>query len=229
MGFTDLLTDAGLAVLNSWLTTRSYIASYSPSQADVACFKAINSAPDAAKYPHAARWYKHIASFEDEFATLPGDASKAYTTYGPEVAEVTVNPAKAPAAAEEEDDVDLFGSDDEEEDAEAVRVREERLAAYKAKKEAKPKTIAKSVVTMDVKPWDDETDMVALEAAVRGIEKDGLVWGASKLVPVGFGIKKLQINLVVEDEKISLSDLQEEIEGFEDYVQSSDIAAMQKL
>ncbi|KAI1501720.1 hypothetical protein F5X99DRAFT_381489 [Biscogniauxia marginata] len=228
MGFTDLLTDAGLAVLNSWLTTRSYIASYAPSQADVACFKAISSAPDASKYPHAARWYKHIASFEDEFATLPGDASKAYTTYGPDVAEVTVNPAKAPDAAED-DDVDLFGSDDEEEDADAVRVREERLAAYKAKKEAKPKTIAKSVVTIDIKPWDDETDMPGLEAAVRSIEKDGLVWGASKLVPVGFGIKKLQINLVVEDDKISLEELEEQIQGFEEFVQSTDIAAMQKL
>lgn len=85
---------------------------------------------------------------------MPGDASRPYTVYGPEEAEVTLNPAKAPAAeAAEEDDVDLFGSDDEEEDAEAVRVREERLAAYKAKKDAKPKTIAKSVVTMDVKPW----------------------------------------------------------------------------
>jgi translation elongation factor EF-1beta len=72
---------------------------------------------------------------------------------------------------------------------------------------------------------DDETDMAALEAAVRGIEKDGLVWGASKLVPVGFGIKKLQINLVVEDEKVSVTDLQEEIEGFEDYVQSSDVVS----
>jgi elongation factor 1-beta len=71
--------------------------------------------------------------------------------------------------------------------------------------------------------------MVGLEAAVRGIEKDGLVWGASKLIPVGFGIKKLQINLVVEDEKISLDELQEEIQEFEDYVQSTDIAAMQKL
>ena len=71
--------------------------------------------------------------------------------------------------------------------------------------------------------------MAALEAAVRGIEKDGLVWGASKLAAVGFGIKKLQINLVVEDEKISTSDLQEEIEGFEDYVQSTDVVAMQKL
>lgn len=65
--------------------------------------------------------------------------------------------------------------------------------------------------------------MAALEAAVRGIEKDGLVWGASKLVAVGFGIKKLQINLIIEDDKIGLDDLQEEIAEFEDYVQSSDI------
>jgi elongation factor 1-beta len=76
---------------------------------------------------------------------------------------------------------------------------------------------------------DDETDLAALEAAVRGIEKDGLVWGASKLVAVGFGIKKLQINLVVEDEKVSLDELQEQIQEFEDYVQSTDVVAMQKL
>ncbi|KAK4460016.1 hypothetical protein QBC42DRAFT_273180 [Cladorrhinum samala] len=230
MGFTDLVSDAGLTVLNNWLLTRSYVTGYSASQADVAVFKALSSAPDASKYPNAARWYKHIATYEDEFSTLSGDASQPYTVYGPDVAEVTLNPAKAPAAAEEEDDdVDLFGSDDEEEDAEAARIREERLAEYRKKKENKPKTTAKSVVTLDVKPWDDETDMAALEAAVRGIEKDGLVWGASKLVPVGFGIKKLQINLVVEDEKISLDELQEQIQDFEDWVQSSDIAAMQKL
>ncbi|KAI1734758.1 hypothetical protein F4680DRAFT_437320 [Xylaria scruposa] len=231
MGFIDLLTDSGLTLLTGWLATRSYIVGHSPSQADVAVYKAIKSAPDAARYPHAARWYKHIASFEDQFTTLPGDGSKAYTSYGPDEAEPTETSTKAPAAeaAGDDDDVDLFGSDDEEEDAEAVRVREERLAAYREKKAAKPKIAAKSVVTMDVKPWDDETDMAALEASVRSIEKDGLVWGASKLVPVGFGIKKLQINLVIEDEKISLSDLEEEIQGFEDYVQSTDIAAMQKL
>ncbi|RDW88940.1 hypothetical protein BP6252_00972 [Coleophoma cylindrospora] len=230
MGFTDFAAETGLTMLNSWLTTRSYIVGYQPSQADVVTFKAIASAPDATKYPHAARWYKHIASYADDFATLPGDASKAYTTYGPDVSEVTLNPAKAPAAEEEDDDeVDLFGSDDEEEDAEAARIRDERLAEYKKKKEGKTKPAAKSVVTMDVKPWDDETDMKALEEAVRGIEKDGLVWGASKLVAVGFGIKKLQINLVIEDDKIGLDDLQEEIAEFEDYVQSTDIAAMQKL
>lgn len=71
--------------------------------------------------------------------------------------------------------------------------------------------------------------MKALEAAVRGIEKDGLVWGASKLVAVGFGIKKLQINLVIEDDKIGLDDLQEEIAEFEDYVQSTDIVSLNRF
>ena len=127
--------------------------SFAPSQADVAVFKALSSSPDAEKFPHAARWYSHISTFESEFATLPGDASKAFSAYGPEAGDLTLNPAKAPETAEDDDDVDLFGSDDEEEDAEAARVREERLEAYRKKKENKPKTIAKSVVTMDVKPW----------------------------------------------------------------------------
>lgn len=52
-------------------------------------------------------------------------------------------------------------------------------------------------MTLDVKPWDDETDMAALEASVRSIQQDGLVWGNSKLVAIGYGIKKLQITLVV--------------------------------
>jgi len=105
--------------------------------------------------------------------------------------------ASAPAAAEEDDDeVDLFGSDDEEDTAEADRIKAERIAAYNEAKAAKVaeklaagKTldVAKSVVTLQVKPWDDETDMEALEKEVRAIEKDGLVWGASKLVPVGYG------------------------------------------
>lgn len=63
---------------------------------------------------------------------------------------MTVNPAENPEA---EEDVDLFGSDEEEEDEEAARIREERLAEYKKKKEAKPKASAKSIVTMEIKPW----------------------------------------------------------------------------
>lgn len=65
--------------------------------------------------------------------------------------------------------------------------------------------------------------MKELEASVRSVEMDGLVWGGGKLVAVGFGIKKLQINLVIEDDKVSLDTLQQTIEEFEDYVQSTDI------
>ena len=44
-----------------------------------------------------------------------------------------------------------------------------------------------------MKPWDDETDMVELERQVREIETDGLLWGAGKLVAVGYGIKKVSL------------------------------------
>ncbi|KAA8625155.1 Elongation factor 1-beta [Pyrenophora tritici-repentis] len=71
--------------------------------------------------------------------------------------------------------------------------------------------------------------MEELKANVLAIEKDGLVWGGSKLVAVGFGIKKLQLNVVIEDDKVSLDDLQAQIEEDEDHVQSTDVVAMQKL
>lgn len=138
--------------------------------------------------------------------------------------------ASAPAEEEDDDEVDLFGSDDDEVDEEAEKLKQERLAEYAAKKAAKgPKPAAKSIVTLDVKPWDDETDLEQLLANVKAIEMEGLTWGASQWIPVGFGIKKLQINLVVEDALVSLDDLQAAVEDDEDHVQSTDIAAMQKL
>merc|ERR1712062_604939 len=82
----------------------------------------------------------------------------------------------APAAPEEEDsDVDLFASDDEV----AERIKAERIAAYNARKSAKEdkkgKVIAKSNIILDIKPWDDETDMAKLEESVRSVSMDGLL------------------------------------------------------
>jgi len=141
-------------------------------------------------------------------------------------------PAPAKKVEEEDDDddeMDLFGSSDEEESAEAARVREERLKAYADKKSKKPALIAKTSVLLDIKPWDDETDMDAMREAAKTIVKDGLVWGAHKLVPVGYGINKLQLMCVVEDEKVSIEELCEQIAEFEDFVQSCDVASMSKI
>lgn len=162
------------------------------------------------------RWYRNIASFSSaEKAAWGGSAL-------PQLA------GAKPTTAAEDDDVDLFGSD-EEDDAEAARIRDERVKAYTDKKSKKPALIAKSSILLDVKPWDDETDMKKMEELVRAIQMDGLMWGASKLMPVGYGINKLQILCVIEDEKVSIDLLTEQIQENEDYVQSVDIAAFNKI
>jgi len=130
----------------------------------------------------------------------------------------------------DDDDFDLFGGDnDEADDDEVERVKQARVEAYNAKKANKPVLIAKSSLVLDVKPWDDETDMTELERSVRSIEQDGLLWGASKLVPLAYGIKKLQISAVIEDDKVSVDELEEKITSFEDLIQSMDIAAFNKI
>jgi len=138
---------------------------------------------------------------------------------------------KAEAKDDDDDDFDIFGDDDEEEEEteEEKKIKEERLAAYHAKKAKKPALIAKSSLVLDVKPWDDETDMAKMEECVRTIQCDGLVWGQSKLVPLAYGIKKLQICAVIEDDKVMTDWLDEEICKFEDYVQSMDIAKFNKI
>jgi len=129
----------------------------------------------------------------------------------------------------DEDDFDLF---DDKEDPELEAINEARrqkaLEDSNAKK-ANKGVIAKSSLILDVAPWDDETPMDKLEAAVRSIQMDGLIWGASKLVDVVKGIKKLSIAAVVEDDKCSVDELEERITAFEDYVQSMDIAAFNKI
>merc|ERR1712150_102750 len=223
MGFGDVSTEAGLKALNTFLEEHSYIEGFVPSQADVAVFDAAKKAPAKEKFPHAARWYAHILSFEAAGRKQFPKSQKAPEPY-------LAAGGAAKADEEDDDDVDLFGSDeDEEESEEAAKVREERLAAYAAKKSKKPALIAKTSVLLDVKPWDDETDMDEVLKSVKTIEMEGLVWGANKLIPIGYGIKKLQVSCVVEDEKVSIEELQEKICDFEDFVQSCDVAAMNKI
>ena len=181
-------------------------------------FEALSGTPKDA--PHALRWYNHIKSFAAGMKQFP-KAQKDAASY--------VSGGAAAAAKDDDDDVDLFGSDEEEDDEEKKRITEERLKAYHEKKSKKPALIAKTSVLLDVKPWDDETDMDAMLAAVKTIEMEGLVWGANKLVPVGYGIQKLQVMCVVEDAKVSIDELQERIADFEDFVQSVDVAAMNKV
>jgi elongation factor 1-beta len=215
--FGDLSSKGGLEKLNEHLKTRSYIQSYQATQLDGSTYGQLKNAPSAKDYPHLSRWYNHIKSFGAGISQFPAAGAAGDHQNG-----------VSKPAQDDEDDVDLFASDGEE-DEEAAKVREQRLQEYADKKSKKAGPIAKSSVILDVKPWDDETDMKVIETNVRSIVMDGLVWGASKLVPVGYGINKLQIICVVEDDKVSIEALTEEIQNFEEYVQSVDVAAFNKI
>jgi len=139
--------------------------------------------------------------------------------------------AEEPAAAD--DDLDLFGDDEPEKTPGQIKAEQMKAKAKAdaAKKKAKKPVIAKSSVLFEVKPLDDQTNLDDLFTKLTTeIKMDGLVWGVdSKKVPVAFGIFKLMVACVVEDEKVSVDDLQEKIEAYEDFVQSVEIAAFNKI
>ncbi|KJH43766.1 EF-1 guanine nucleotide exchange domain protein [Dictyocaulus viviparus] len=207
----DVQSPDGLAAFNKALASQAFATGFVLSAEDCALFDALSSGPCPKAYPHVARWYKNIASYDKNERISWMSAGGC---------------AKKDA---EDNNIDLFGSDDEE-DLEKKKIVEERLKAYAEKKAAKPGPIAKSSVILDVKPWDDETNLEEMENLVRGIEMDGLVWGGAKLIPIGYGIRKLQIICVIEDAKVSVDDLIDKITSdFEDKVQSVDIVAFNKI
>ncbi|XP_043724644.1 elongation factor 1-delta-like isoform X2 [Telopea speciosissima] len=230
VAFYNLNSESGLKKLDEYLLTRSYITGYQASKDDITVHAALSGVPSS-KYVNVCRWYHHIdallrlsgVSGEGQGVTIEGCApEEAITT--PPVAET-----KAPADEDDDDDdddVDLFGEETEEE----KKAAEERAAAVKAS--GKKKESGKSSVLLDIKPWDDETDMKKLEETVRSIQMEGLHWGASKLVPVGYGIKKLQIMMTIVDDLVSVDTLIEEsltVEPANEYIQSCDIVAFNKI
>jgi len=227
MQFGDLNAATGLQALDGHLADKSYIGGYLPTQADLTVLKAMSGSP-AGDYVNALRWFKHISSFAAAETATFTKADFEVTVAGGAAA-APARPAKKVVEEEEDDDdFDMFASDDEV-DEEAERIKAERLAAYAEKKSKKPALIAKSNVILDIKPWDDETDLGEMEKAIRTIEGDGLLWGKAEKKPIAYGVFKLTISAVVEDDKISVDWMEEKICEFEDYVQSVDVAAFNKI
>ena len=161
--------------------------SYVPSQQDVEVLAQVSFGVDASAFPHVARWLNHIASFSAAQRAAFSGAKKAA--------------APAAKAAAADDDDDMFGDVEDDEDAAHELEMAQKAAAALKDKKPKKEVIAKSNVMFDVKPFEAETDMAELEAAVRSITMDGLVWGGSKLAAVAYGVRKLVINTVIEDDK----------------------------
>jgi translation elongation factor EF-1beta len=112
---------------------------------------------------------------------------------------------------------------------EAARKLKEDKDAKEGKKK-KEKDVEKSLVVLEVKPWEADTDLEMVWHKIKEFEKEGLHWGQTfKLEPIAYGVKKLVMTASIVDSLIVLDDITEHIESLEDWVQSVEIASMNKI
>jgi len=154
----------------------------------------------------------------------------------PEAEAVAAEEPAAEEAAEEEedlgenmslDDLDGIGDADDDEETKAMFASKKDQIKEIQQRQAAGAAKAKSNLTLDVKPFDTETDMAVLEKKIREIEIEGLKWLGGQLVDVAYGIKKLRIMCQLVDVLVAPDTVREEIEKFEDEVQSTDVFAFQ--
>eukprot|EP01086_Lenisia_limosa_P000107 TRINITY_DN1020_c0_g2_i1.p1 TRINITY_DN1020_c0_g2~~TRINITY_DN1020_c0_g2_i1.p1 ORF type:complete len:160 (-),score=50.67 TRINITY_DN1020_c0_g2_i1:146-625(-) len=124
--------------------------------------KVFNSFTSAPEFPHLMRWFRHLKS-------------------------MTAEELSATTAADEDDDIDLFGDDDDEEETRAMLAKKKK---EEEEKKAAAKPLGKTAVIYEVKPWGEDTNLIALESKIRNIQMEGLEWQIAKFVDIAYGVKK---------------------------------------
>ena len=200
-----------------------------------------NCVPDQDKFPNLFAWYSLAILFEDEVVATWKKPEHKEGKKGKkegkkdEKKDEKKEEKKDEKKEKKDDDIDeddLFGEETEEDKKakeEAHKKREEEKKEDGKKK--KKVEVQKSLVLIDVKVYDPEQDYDALaEKILKNVKRDGLVWKTEyKLAEVAFGVKKIVMGMVVEDEKVSVDDIIDELCSWEDEIQSVDIVAFNKL
>ena len=215
--------------LEATLKNQQWVGGDMPSDADTAAFESMKTANlSPATHPHAFAWFCLVTKFTDAIRGSWTAAAPAKAAKGGK-GDKKGKEAKKEAKPADDDDMDLFGDDNEEDAAAAKEVADKAKKAKEGKKEKKV-VIAQSLVLFEIKPLDDTTDLDTLAARVLAINMDGLYWKTEyKKVPVAYGIFKIIIGVTLEDDKVGVDDLQEQIEAFDDMVQSVEILAFNKI
>lgn len=220
---------------------RSYVTGYSLTEEDKTELKALAKIPDAAHFPNVYRWASHVVALTG-ISCVASMASQSST-------KTEVVETKAKAA---DDFDDMFGGEDEEEEeldengenaaeAAATKARQARMEAARKLKEEKdakdgkvksdkPKPVEKSLLVLDVKPWEADTDLEAVWKKIIEYKQEGLAWGETfKLEPVAYGIKKLVMTCTIVDSLVLMDDITDNIEALDEFVQSCCVASMNKI
>jgi elongation factor 1-beta len=213
--------------LETTLKAAQWVGGQSPTVADKEAFDAMKGQNISAEtHPNVFAWFFLTSKFSE--AIMKSWPAAGAPTAGGKNAK---KGGKKEVKKEEDDDMDLFG-DDNEEDAAAAKAAA-AAAKAKATAAAKPKkvVIAMSIVMLEVKPMDDLVDLDALaKKLIAEIVMEGLFWKTDyKKEPVAFGIFKLIVGFSLEDLKVSVDDIVEKIEAYDELVQSVEIAVFNKI
>ena len=111
-----------------------------------------------------------------------------------------------------------------------ILFKNEVIKSWKPAGKPPKKEVDKSHVILEIKGYEQDQDLEVLaKKIIENIKKDGLQWNTGyKLEEVAFGIKKLVIACLVEDDKVSIQDITDELESWEDEIQSVDVVAFNK-
>lgn len=247
--------NGSLEQLNNHLTTNMWIGGQGPNAEDALVWDALNDeAPCVEKYPALAAWFYLVHYFrhvkdqwkvtetktENKPAKKEEKPKEQKKTKDDDLDDMFAEskPKETNETKETKKEEDNLFEMDEEEDPEAAKARQERMRkALEAKKKKdatkgkKEEVIAKSLIILSVKAWEEDTDFDALAKRILSeITPEGLLWKTEYKTPVvAFNMKKLVMGCVVEDEKVSIDDVIEKIQAWEDVVQSVDIDSFDKI
>ena len=184
--------------------------------------KALEYAPNPDTHPHTFAWWSIASRYAPaamnswpaaptgtiapKGAAKPQKAASQPKKDAKPKKEVKKADKKEAEGSDSDPNFDPFASADEDGEEAKKSLKE---AASKSTKAKKPPPIAKSLVILEVKPWGPETDLDKLGKKIcEEIVMDGLVWKTEfKKEPIAYGVHKIVIGCVVEDEKVSVDDL----------------------
>ncbi len=193
------LTPEKLEEINSSVNDKLFINVDQPSSEDAEIFKKIrhNFRLDKGLYPNIFAWLQFMTLFENKVIESWKINKKG----------------KNNEEENEEDEFNLLLN----------KIYEEKQK--KSKNKNNENEIHYSFVLLEIKVWDSEQDLDALAKKIQNIEKEGLVWNKEyKLKEIIFGIQKILMGLIVNDDIISIDEIIDEIQSWEDEVQSIEMA-----
>lgn len=228
-----VITEASdLTTLENHFKDNLYLGGNLPNAEDALLydqFNFSNTEPNQKTHPNIWSWFALISLYTGPVK----DSWKAVASSNKEEPKKDIHKKsehknEVPKKVAAEEDIDIFA--DEGEYVGALEEIKKKKVEEKKQEKKKGEPIQKSLVLFDIKVWDPQQDYDALAKKIIKITKDGLVWKTEyKLEDVAFGVKKIVVGMVVEDEKVSVDDIIDEIQSWEDEVQSVDIAAFNKL